>query len=60
MKTVYVVEVTWYDGYDHSSWVESIWSTKEKAEQHIVRCKELDEEVCEFNCTYEVVEWEVK
>ncbi len=59
MNTVFVVQVTWTDGYDISSWTESIWPTQEKAEQAIDRCKELDEEVFEFNCTYEVVEWEV-
>lgn len=59
MNTVYAVKVTWCDGIDHSSWVQSIWSTREKAEQAIVRYMELDEEVFEFNCTYEVVEWEV-
>ena len=49
MKTVYVVEVTLCDGYDHSSWVESIWSTEEKAEQSIIGYKELDEENREYN-----------
>lgn len=59
MNTVFAVQVTWTDGYDISSWTDSIWSTQEKAEQAIVGYKEQDEEVCEFNCTYEVVEWEV-
>ena len=59
MNTVFVVHVTWTDGYDVSSWIESIWSTQEKAEQAIVGYKEQDEEDREYNRLYEVVEWEV-
>ena len=59
MNTVYAVEVTWTDGYDTTSWIESIWSTQEKAEQAIVGYKEQDEEGREYNHLYEVVEWEV-
>ena len=59
MNTVYAVEVTWTDGYDISSWIDSIWSTQEKAEQAIAGYKEQDEEDREYNHLYEVVEWEV-
>lgn len=59
MNTVYVVEVTWCDGYESSSWVQSIWSTEEKAELAIVGYKEQDEEDREYNHLYEVVELEV-
>ena len=59
MNIVFVVETMWGDGYDHSSWVESIWSTKEKAEQAIVGYKEFDEENHEYNHSYEVAEWDV-
>lgn len=58
IDTIFVVQVTWTDGYDVTSWTESIWSTQEKAEQAIAGYKEQDE-VFEFNYTYEVVEWEV-
>lgn len=60
MNTVYVVKVKWCDGYDISSWVQSIWSTREKAEQAIVGYKEQDEEDQEYNHLYKVVEWEVQ
>ena len=59
MNTVYAVQVTWTDGYDVTSWTESIWSTQEKAEQAVVGYKEQDEEGREYNHLYEVVEWEV-
>ena len=59
MSTVYAVQVTWTDGYDVTSWTESIWSTQEKAEQAVVGYKEQDEEGREYNHVYEVVEWEV-
>ena len=58
IDTVFVVQVTWTDGYDISSWIESIWSTQERAEQEIVGYKEQDEEDREYNHLYEVVEWE--
>ena len=57
MNTVYAVQVIWTDGYD--VWIESIWSTQEKAEQAIVGYKEQDEEDREYNRLYEVVGWEV-
>ena len=59
IDTVFVVHVTWTDGYDVNSWTESIWSTQEKAEQAIVGYKEQDEEDREYNRLYEVVEWVV-
>ena len=59
MSTVYAVQATWTDGYNISSWTESIWSTQEKAEQAIVGYKEQDEEDREYNRLYEVEEWEV-
>ena len=59
IDTVFVVHVTWTDGYDVTDWTESIWSTQEKAEQAIVGYKEQDEEDREYNRLYEVVEWEV-
>lgn len=59
MNTVFVVQVTWTDGYDIDAWTESIWSTQEKAEQAIVGYKEQDEEDREYNRLYEVVEWVV-
>ena len=59
MNTVFVVQVTWTDGYDVTDWTDSIWSTQEKAEQAIVGYKERDEEDREYNHVYEVVEWEV-
>ncbi len=58
MNTVFAVQVTWTDGYDISSWTESIWSTQEKAEQAIAGYKEQDGEAHEYNL-YKVVEWEV-
>ena len=60
MSTVFAVQVTWTDGYDVSSWIESMWSTQEKAEQDIVGYKEQDEGDREYNRLYEVVEWDVK
>ena len=59
IDTVFVVQVTWTDGYDISSWTESVWSAQEKAEKAIAGYKEQDEEDREYNHAYEVVGWEV-